>query len=158
MNELALASFAAANDAHLVGEPGSARFAAFKARFDARAELERLDALGFRFLERSSPGFPPLLGAIHDPPPGLFLRGPADPQLLARPGVAIVGARACSPYGRQISRMLGRELAAAGRSSSAASPAASMRRRTAARSRQPEQPWRCLAAESTATIRRRTAS
>ena len=39
MNELALASFAAASDAHLVGEPRSARFAAFKARFDVRAEL-----------------------------------------------------------------------------------------------------------------------
>ena len=70
VNELALASFAAANDAHLVGEPRSARFASFKAGFDARAELERLARLGFRFLARSDPGFPPLLRAIHDPPPG----------------------------------------------------------------------------------------
>ncbi|MGZ8782042.1 MAG: DNA-processing protein DprA [Gaiellaceae bacterium] len=114
MNELALASFAAANDAHLVGEPRSARFAAFKARFDFRAELERLGGLGFRFLARSDPGFPPLLGAIHDPPPGLFLRGQAEVSLLSRPAVAIVGARACSAYGRQVARSLGRELAAAG--------------------------------------------
>ena len=34
--------------------------------------------------------------------------------LLARPAVAIVGARACSPYGAQVARTLGRELAAAG--------------------------------------------
>ena len=114
MNELALASFAAASDAHLVGEPRSARFAAFKARFDAGAELARLDALGIRFLARSDPGFPPLLRAIHDPPPGLFLRGAADVELLARPAVAIVGARACSAYGRQVARSLGRDLAAAG--------------------------------------------
>ena len=114
MNELALASFAAANDAHLVGEPRSARFAAFKARFDARAELARLRGLGFRFLARSDPAFPPLLGAIHDPPPGLFLRGDADIPLLAKPAVAIVGARACSAYGRQVARGLGRDLAAAG--------------------------------------------
>jgi DNA processing protein len=114
VNELALASFAAANDAHLVGEPRSARFAAFKAAFDAAAELERLRALGFRFLGRSDPGFPPLLRAIHDPPPGLFLRGEAGEELLARPAVAIVGARACSAYGRQIARGLGRDLAAAG--------------------------------------------
>ena len=33
---------------------------------------------------------------------------------MARPAVAIVGARACSAYGRQIARSLGRELAAAG--------------------------------------------
>ena len=114
MNELALASFAAASDAHLVGEPRSARFAAFKRRFDAGAELARLDALGFRFLARSDPGFPPLLRAIHDPPPGLFLRGRADVELLARPAVAIVGARACSAYGRQVARGVGRELAAVG--------------------------------------------
>src|SRR2546421_111139 len=30
------------------------------------------------------------------------------------PGVVLVGARACSPYGSQVARMLGRELAAAG--------------------------------------------
>ncbi|MGH3073129.1 MAG: DNA-processing protein DprA [Gaiellaceae bacterium] len=114
MNELALASFAAANDAHLVGEPRSARFAAFKSRFDAAAELQRLGGLGFRFLARSDPAFPPLLRAIHDPPPGLFVRGDAEVTLLARPAVAVVGARACSAYGRQIARSLGRDLAAAG--------------------------------------------
>ena len=114
MNELALASFAAASDAHLVGEPRSSRFAAFKARFDAPAELARLSTLGFRFLARSDPAFPPLLRAIHDPPPGLFLRGEAELELLSRPAVAIVGARACSAYGRQIARSLGRDLAASG--------------------------------------------
>ena len=114
MNELALASFAAASDAHLVGEPRSARFAAFKDRFDARAELARLAELGFRFLARSDPGFPTLLRAIHDPPPGLFVRGDEETSLLSRPAVAIVGARACSAYGRQVARQLGRELAGAG--------------------------------------------
>jgi DNA processing protein len=57
---------------------------------------------------------PPLLGAIHGPPSQLYLRGAAEPKLLAQPAVAIVGARACSPYGLQVARMLGRELAAAG--------------------------------------------
>jgi DNA processing protein len=57
---------------------------------------------------------PPLLRAIHDPPKRLYLRGAAEPELLARPAVAVVGARACSPYGVQVARMLGRELAAAG--------------------------------------------
>jgi len=114
MNELALASFAAATEVHLVGEPRSARFAAFRARFDPAAELERLAALGLRFLPRSDPSFPPLLRAIHDPPPGLFLRGDADVPMLARPAIAVVGARACSAYGRQVARGLGRDLAAAG--------------------------------------------
>jgi DNA processing protein len=57
---------------------------------------------------------PPLLRAIHDPPARLYLRGAGDPELLSRTAVAIVGARACSSYGRQVARMLGRELAAAG--------------------------------------------
>jgi DNA processing protein len=57
---------------------------------------------------------PPLLRAIHDPPPRLYLRGHGDVALLAGPAVAIVGARACSPYGAQVARLLGRELAAAG--------------------------------------------
>jgi DNA processing protein len=63
-------------------------------------------------LDRSE--LPPLLSAIHDPPLRLFLRGKGDVALLAAPTVAIVGARACSPYGKQVARMLGREFAAAG--------------------------------------------
>jgi DNA processing protein len=114
MSELALASFAAARDAHLVEAPRTVRFAAFAAAFDVQAELERLRALGLRFIGRSEAPFPPLLRAIHDPPPGLFLRGGGDAGLLARPAVAIVGARACSAYGRQVARRLGRELGAAG--------------------------------------------
>ena len=57
---------------------------------------------------------PPLLRAIHDPPPTLYLRGAGDRDRLSHAAVAIVGARACSPYGAQVARMLGRELAAAG--------------------------------------------
>jgi DNA processing protein len=58
--------------------------------------------------------FPELLSQIHDPPRALFLRGAAGSEVLARQAVAIVGARACSSYGAQVARMLGRELAAAG--------------------------------------------
>ena len=109
MTELALALFAAATDSHLVEAPRAGRYAAFCDRFDERAERERLAAAGFRFLARSDQGFPLLLRAIHDPPPGLFLRGVPEEELLSRPAVAVVGARACSPYGRQVARLLGRE-------------------------------------------------
>jgi DNA processing protein len=57
---------------------------------------------------------PPLLRAIHDPPKRLYLRGAGEQGLLSRVAVAVVGARACSPYGSQVARLLGRELAAAG--------------------------------------------
>jgi DNA processing protein len=58
--------------------------------------------------------FPPLLRAIFDPPPRLYLRGEAQDDVLAKPAVSIVGARACSPYGAQVARRLGCDLAAAG--------------------------------------------
>jgi DNA processing protein len=114
VNELAVAAFAAETSSHLVEQPRSARFAAFARAFDERAYLLRLHERGVRWLPRSHPDFPRLLRAIHDPPAGLFVRGRGDPELLARPAVAVVGARACSPYGAQVARTLGRELTAAG--------------------------------------------
>jgi DNA processing protein len=67
-----------------------------------------------RSIRMRSPEFPSLLAAIHDPPRTLYLRAGGDPELLGRPAVAIVGARACSSYGRAVARSLARELAAAG--------------------------------------------
>jgi DNA processing protein len=114
MSELALAAFASETGTHLVRPPTGARWTAFLRRFDERAYREKLATGGYRFLGRSCAEFPPLLRAIHDPPPGLFLRGDADPELLARPAVAVVGARACSGYGASVARSLARELATAG--------------------------------------------
>ena len=114
MSELAVAAFASETDSHHVDRPRTARFASFVRTFDERGYAARLSEQGLRFLGRSEPGFPPLLRAIHDPPVGLFLRGAAGPELLSRPAVAIVGARACSPYGSQVARTLARELAGAG--------------------------------------------
>jgi DNA processing protein len=113
-SDLALAVFASETGTHLVRPPHDARWAVHLHRFDERAYRERLTAARFRFLPRSAAEFPPLLRSIHDPPPGLFLRGEADPELLSRPAVAIVGARACSGYGASVARSLGRELGAAG--------------------------------------------
>lgn len=67
-----------------------------------------------RAIARRNPAYPPLLAAIHDPPPRLFVRGTGSEALLRGPAVAVVGARACSSYGRSVARSLGRELAAAG--------------------------------------------
>jgi DNA processing protein len=114
VNELALAAFAAERGAHPPAEMRSARFAAFARAFDTRTYLQRLERGGFRWLPRSDPGFPALLRTMHDAPPGLFIRGSSETGLLSRPAVAIVGARSCSPYGAQVARMFGRELAAAG--------------------------------------------
>lgn len=114
MSELAVAVFASETGTHLLRSPHGARWRSFERSFDERGYLERLAAGGHRFLPQASPEFPPLLRAIHDPPAGLFLRGDGEPELLARPAVAIVGARAASGYGASVARSLGRELAAAG--------------------------------------------
>jgi DNA processing protein len=68
----------------------------------------------YRRLRRSDAGFPRLLAEIHDPPAALWLRGRAPVEILSLPAVAVVGARACSGYGAHVSRVVGRELAAAG--------------------------------------------
>jgi DNA processing protein len=114
VTELALAAFAAESDAHHVDAPRSTRYARFVAGFDHRSYLAELAGRGVGWIGRSDARFPPLLRAVHDPPPGLFVRGDGDVELLAARGVAIVGARACSPYGASVARSLGRDLAAAG--------------------------------------------
>lgn len=112
MSDLALAVFAARTGAHLLRPPSGRRWTEHVRSFDERAYRAELAANGHRFVARGE--LPPLLRSIHDPPPGLFVRGAAALDLLARPAVAVVGARACSGYGASVARMLGRELAAAG--------------------------------------------
>jgi DNA processing protein len=114
MNELALAFFASETGSHLIEAPRGARWVEHLRRFDEQACLRNLAERGCRFLQRSADAFPALLHSIHDPPPGLFLRGVGSPDLLSRPAVAVVGARACSGYGASVARSLGRELGAAG--------------------------------------------
>ena len=114
MSDLALAVFASETGTHLVRAPSSARWTAHLRAFDGAAYQQRLGSKGFRFVARSAADFPPLLRAVHDPPPGLFLRGAATTDLLSRPAVALVGARACSGYGASVARTLARELASAG--------------------------------------------
>ena len=114
MSDLALAAFAAETGAHVVEEPRRRRFVRFRSAFDEDAFRASLAARNLRFVGRSEPGYPPLLRELHDPPPGLFVRGSAELGVLRRPAVAIVGARACSAYGSQVARLLGRELGVAG--------------------------------------------
>lgn len=80
-------------------------------RQDVLAELSRLQRLGGDMLVWGDAAYPPLLAAIEAPPPVLSWRGKLD--LLARPGLAIVGARDASLNGRklagQFAEALGRE-------------------------------------------------
>ncbi len=81
-------------------------------RDEAEAEIEILETLGCELIARDEPGYPERLAEIADPPPLLILRGRVE--LLAAPGVAIVGARNASANGRMFARSLAGELAAGG--------------------------------------------
>jgi DNA processing protein len=54
--------------------------------------------------------YPAPLAQIPDPPPVLFVRGSVE--ALARPAVALVGARAATAYGKEMARALAADLAA----------------------------------------------
>jgi DNA processing protein len=114
LSELATAVFAAQTGDHLVHAPRSERFEAFRRSFEEKAYRRDLAAQGLAWLGRRDPGYPDRLRAIHDPPPGLFVRSSRELELAERPAVAIVGARACSSYGVGVAQTLARELAAAG--------------------------------------------
>ncbi|MBF0126583.1 MAG: DNA-protecting protein DprA [Magnetococcales bacterium] len=76
-------------------------------------ELERLHAMGGRMLIPGEADYPPLLAAIHDPPPALFVLG--DPALLQGDGpVTVTGTRKASRSGLEFAFTLGRDLAQSG--------------------------------------------
>ncbi|AMJ46681.1 DNA-processing protein DprA [Cereibacter sphaeroides] len=78
----------------------------------ALKEMAAARAAGAAMLWLDEPGYPPLLGQIGDAPPLLWLQG--DPGLLARPMVALVGARNASSLGLRMARKLAAALGEAG--------------------------------------------
>lgn len=92
--------------------PASAAQSIFdgKARAAAETEWARVVAQGATLVTFGCPEYPERLREIYDPPPVLWVRGPAT--LLARPAIAVVGTRHPSPYGSAVAEMLARDLAA----------------------------------------------
>lgn len=80
--------------------------------FDIDAQLAALTRVGAQVLPVTDARYPPLLRAIHDPPPLLYARG--DLALLGRPQLALVGSRRASPAGLRAAGALAAEAAAAG--------------------------------------------
>ena len=84
----------------------------------SRAELAQrvalLQRLGVAALPLLARQYPPRLARLCDPATLLLLRGGGDVELLSRPAVGIVGARAASAYGLRVARQLASELAAEG--------------------------------------------
>ena len=70
----------------------------------ALAEMQAARKLGAAMLCHGAPGYPALLADLADAPPVLWLLG--DAGLLARPMIAIVGARNASSLGVRMARRL----------------------------------------------------
>ncbi|HEY8342544.1 MAG TPA: DNA-processing protein DprA [Calditerricola sp.] len=77
-----------------------------------RALLARLARLEVGLLTYWDAAYPSLLAHIADPPPVLFVRG--DLKALDAPGLAIVGTRRPTPYGRAAARRLAFDAAGQG--------------------------------------------
>jgi DNA processing protein len=75
-------------------------------------ELAAGDALGARLIAACEPDYPQVLAALDPPPPVIWARGRVEQ--LARPSVAIVGARVASAAGQRFARGLAAELGAGG--------------------------------------------
>lgn len=84
--------------------------AAVRASLEVSVEQRRSDlaALGVAPLLREE--LPPHLAELPDAPDLLFVRG----SLPSEPGVAVVGTRRCTRYGRELARAFGYAVAAAG--------------------------------------------
>lgn len=78
----------------------------------AQAEIKAARATGARMICAGAPEYPAALYGISDAPPILWAMG--DPGLMARPCVAVVGARNASSLGLRMARGLAAELTEAG--------------------------------------------
>lgn len=73
-----------------------------------RTEYAGFEEAGIRFIMAGEPEYPHRLGNIYDMPMWLYVKGALPDDSL--PCAAIVGARSCTPYGRQVAEHLSRVL------------------------------------------------
>lgn len=83
-----------------------------KKAWDVQGNYERMGKQGIGFVLRGDQEYPEKLEQIPDPPYALFYKGELPKQDLF--SVAVIGARACSEYGRFVATRLGEELGRAG--------------------------------------------
>src|SRR2546430_2880237 len=79
---------------------------------NVEAEMQRCEKIAVKLICPDDEAYPSLLKEIPDPPPVLYVKGAFQPRDLN--GVAIVGSRKCSFYGREQAERFGALLAGAG--------------------------------------------
>ena len=78
----------------------------------AREEIAHASSGNVSLLCPDDPAYPLRLKEIYDPPLILYVRG--NPEVLSKPGIAMVGTRHPTPYGAGMAERLGCDLAAQG--------------------------------------------
>ncbi|MFT4007548.1 MAG: DNA-processing protein DprA [Lacrimispora sp.] len=85
----------------------------YKGRLDAcRKELEKVETKGIRFITPWDEEYPRRFLDIYGYPMGIFCKGRLPEE--ERPAAAVVGARNCTNYGRQLASYMAGELSKAG--------------------------------------------
>jgi len=79
---------------------------------DPDREIAEARAMGATLVPRGSPGYPPTLEEIPDPPALLYVKGAFEPR--DQIGIALVGSRRCTPYGIRTAERLAAALARTG--------------------------------------------
>lgn len=97
------------------GLPEESGIRARLATFDLKSAYETAHRLGVHLLHRGSPQWPTQLDDLGDSRPfALWVLGAASLRLTALRSIAIVGARAATPYGESVARDWAAHLAGAG--------------------------------------------
>jgi DNA processing protein len=95
-----------------IGNKTAEMIARSRNAFDAEKELALADKLGVRVIHLQDQRYPPVLKAIYDPPPVLYVKG-----ALCRSdnlAMAVVGSRRCTHYGTEQANRFSHLLASAG--------------------------------------------
>lgn len=95
-----------------VGADVASVIAGWESHADLTAELAAARDMGVRLLTPADDGYPENLRNIYDPPLALYVKGGFETR--DRRGIAVVGSRQTSYYGREMARRLGYQLAYAG--------------------------------------------
>lgn len=92
-----------------IGEETAAAIAGWETTVDLAGELKRAQDFGCRIIIQPDEAYPALLRHIYDPPIVLYVKG----ELTAKDknAVAMVGSRLTTPYGMEVARKLGYQLA-----------------------------------------------
>ncbi len=104
------------HELHTLGctDKAVADFSAYHSRLNVDELVNRLERENIAFLLFEDQTYPSLLRQIADPPLALFVRGQIQAFSTTFDGIAIVGTRSLSPYGRSVTTWLARDLSQAG--------------------------------------------